>query len=140
MKTNIFKPASLFFCFIMIACQNKSAEKSFPPNAIVTWEVIGGDTCNRIDASGRKQGLWCKYNMSDNGPKTSDTAFYKDGNELFKNEKPRVQTPQSWEVRNGDTMNLTDAKGLRQGIWKIFSNGKVKDSAVYKDGSIVKKH
>jgi hypothetical protein len=44
---------------------------------------------------------------------------------------------QSWEVIKGDTVNRTDRKGRKQGVWYILDHHKVKDTIIYKDDVVV---
>jgi antitoxin component YwqK of YwqJK toxin-antitoxin module len=49
---------------------------------------------------------------------------------------PAILSAQTYKVVNGDTINRTDAKGLKQGVWKKFyvGTGELMTEGTFKDG------
>ncbi|MFM7767500.1 MAG: hypothetical protein ACKO9S_06545, partial [Bacteroidota bacterium] len=51
---------------------------------------------------------------------------------------PIVGVSQSFKVFKGDTINRTDAKGLKQGVWKkYYENDQLFSSSMFKDGKAI---
>nr|MBP9689554.1 hypothetical protein [Bacteroidia bacterium] len=47
---------------------------------------------------------------------------------------PTLVSAQTFEVADGDTINLTDKNGKKQGFWRYFwSNGDLKYEVYYED-------
>ncbi|MBA3665787.1 MAG: hypothetical protein H0W61_16520 [Bacteroidetes bacterium] len=72
MKHILYLPSFIF----LVSCNHT------PPAEVNPWsscEVIQGDTCNRTDSKGRKQGKWYQTETSPSEFKIKDTIFYKDG-------------------------------------------------------------
>lgn len=67
----------LSLLLFIIACErNTLAKQNMDPHpGWAQCEVIEGDTVNRIDAKGRKQGIWYILDRY----KVKDTIVYKDG-------------------------------------------------------------
>lgn len=85
MKIVLFYTKIFCFCYVLTSCQPPpSHPNSTPSDVIVSFEVYQGDTINRTDASGRKQGKWYIFSNGRTG-KTSDTIFYKNGKEIKMN-------------------------------------------------------
>jgi hypothetical protein len=67
-----FLPATLFCCLIF-SCGQKSSEKSGSGAKTTSAEVINGDTVNRTDANGWKQGRWVPSGLNS----LKEPAFYR---------------------------------------------------------------
>lgn len=77
-KLLIILPALLF------ACQPAPMHPDDPyhadPANTGTYEIYKGDTCNRVDSKGRRQGKWFSFSEG----KIKDTLYYRDGNTIDK--------------------------------------------------------
>jgi len=69
----------LFSLFFVFSCKNNScgAIQTAERITIKSSEVINGDTVNRMDTEGRKQGVW--YILHKNRHSISDTVVYRNG-------------------------------------------------------------
>ncbi|MDX2171741.1 MAG: hypothetical protein SFY56_01385 [Bacteroidota bacterium] len=75
-----------FTIYLVSSCQNDSSRNPVSlkdSSSIRSFEIYKGDTCNRADWKGRKQGKWYLFNKKN--LKVIDTVFYKDGIEINKN-------------------------------------------------------
>jgi TonB family protein len=78
-----------------------------------TFEVVNGDTINRTDTSGRKQGLW-KY--WDNNLSLVLSCFYDDDKPVGK---------QTYYQKNKTILELEPSRGKKEVTWKYYGGGKV---------------
>jgi len=78
-----------------------------------TYELAGGDTINRTDTSGKKQGIW-KY--WDNNLSLALVCYYKEDNPVGK---------QTYYQKNKTIMELEALKGKSEIAWKYFGSGKL---------------
>ncbi len=65
--------------FLITSCQNDSLKKDrviSDSSATFRCEIYKGDTCNRLDYRGNKQGKWYIY---DKQHQLKDTLYYKNG-------------------------------------------------------------
>ncbi len=114
-----------------------------------TYQVFKGDTINRVDAKGKKQGLWRKYYSND---QLFSEGHYKDGkhvgvfNTFHKNGQRqsvltfRGLTDISFATLYNDSAQLI-AKGkyidnLKDSTWTYYngSSGKISSEEYYKKG------
>ncbi|MGZ3898829.1 MAG: hypothetical protein ACXVNQ_00825 [Bacteroidia bacterium] len=71
------KKIPIFFLpFLLFSCSQAEMQKERPVS-IQSWEVIGKDTCNRLDTKGQKQGMWLIFDNK--RLQIKDTLYYKDG-------------------------------------------------------------
>jgi TonB family protein len=78
-----------------------------------TFEVVNGDTINRTDTAGRKQGLW-KY--WDNNLSLVLSCFYDDDKPVGK---------QTYYQKNKTILELEPARNKKEVTWKYYGGGKV---------------
>jgi TonB family protein len=97
---NIFL-ASVFFLFFRFQSQAQS------------YELVGGDTINRMDSSGKKQGLW-KY--WDNNLSLALVCYYENDNPVGK---------QIYYQKNKTILELEPLHGKSELAWRYFGSGKL---------------
>jgi hypothetical protein len=74
-----------FIVFLITSCHNGSGKNEVSvrdSSSIRNCEIYKGDTCNRADWKGRKQGNW--YFFDKKNHEITDTIYYKDGIEISK--------------------------------------------------------
>ena len=83
------------------------------PGNAQDFELVGGDTINRIDTSGKKQGLW-KY--WDNNLSLALVCNYKDDVPVGK---------QTYSQKNKTILELEPLKSKKEISWKYYGGGKL---------------
>jgi hypothetical protein len=84
MKT-VFGNTICFAVFLITSCHNDSGKNQVSvrdSSSMRTFAIYKGDTCNRADWKGRKQGNW--YFFDKKNHEITDTIYYKDGIEISK--------------------------------------------------------
>lgn len=84
MRREYFISISLVVVLIT-SCQNDSRKNEVSvrdSSSMRSAEIYKGDTCNRKDWRGNKQGKW--YLFDKKNLEVTDTVFYKDGIEINK--------------------------------------------------------
>lgn len=74
-----------FTVFLVTSCHNDSGKNPVSlrdSSSMRSAEIYKGDTCNRKDWRGNKQGKW--YLFDKKNLEVKDTVFYKDGIEINK--------------------------------------------------------
>jgi TonB family protein len=93
--------AAAFFLFFGFQSQGQS------------YELVGGDTINRIDTAGKKQGLW-KY--WDNNLALALVCHYENDSPVGK---------QTYYQKNKTVLELEPVKGKSELSWRYFGSGKL---------------
>jgi TonB family protein len=102
----IWKKLSLisFLFFLIFAFVQNAVGQSF--------EVINGDTINRLDEKGNKQGLWKFW---DNNLSLSLVCYYDDDKPVGK---------QTYYLKNKTVLELEPLKGKKELSWKYYGSGR----------------
>lgn len=85
----------------------------FTGSSAQTYQVFKGDTINRVDAKGKKQGLWRKYYSND--------TLFSEG--IYKNGK------------HFGTFNTFHKNGQRQSVLHFRGLSEISDATLYNDSS-----
>jgi hypothetical protein len=72
-KTTLF----IFIAVFVFNCNGKKTESGTGVAGSPTFELYNGDTINRMDANGLKQGVWIRFEHT-SVTKIKDTVVYKD--------------------------------------------------------------
>ena len=68
---------SVIVLFVMVACDDQSHEQSsIKASSFQSYELLNGDTVNKIDTKGKKQGVWYEPNAMQSDAKKVN---YDDG-------------------------------------------------------------
>jgi antitoxin component YwqK of YwqJK toxin-antitoxin module len=78
-----------------------------------TYKVFKGDTINRVDAKGKKQGLWRKYYSNDT---LFSEGYYKDSKHI-------------------GTFNTFHRNGVRQSVLRFRGTTEISDAVLYNDSA-----
>lgn len=95
-----------------------------------TFELYKGDTINRTDASGQKQGKWVVFNKTKNLPGYTETQVIEEGR-YVSNSKTGIWT--GYHNNNEKKYEITYKDGLPDGYSKFYyKNGLVSEEGLWK--------